>query len=120
MKLLNGNEKLLQEIATQLLYDHFPENIHHDLVKEIGLQLTLKSKYRRDLEFRNKILRAYEFSCAICEFNVRLGHNLIAVDAAHIQWHQAGGPDSKENGIALCALHHKENPFAHSPDIPTE
>lgn len=40
-------------------------------------------------------------------FNVRLGHQLVGVDAAHIQWHQAGGPDTEENGIALCSLHHK-------------
>lgn len=26
---------------------------------------------------------------------------------AHIKWHQVGGPDSEENGIALCSLHHK-------------
>jgi len=29
------------------------------------------------------------------------------VEAAHIKWHQAGGPDSEQNGIALCSLHHK-------------
>jgi len=28
-------------------------------------------------------------------------------DAAHIKWHQAGGPDETVNGLALCALHHK-------------
>lgn len=107
LNLLKGNGRLIQEIADQLLNDHFPETIHQDLVEEVGLQLLLETKRRRDPDFRNKILRAYEFSCAICGFNVRLGHNLIAVDAAHIQWHQAGGPDIEENGVALCSLHHK-------------
>nr|WP_310735507.1 HNH endonuclease [Cohnella herbarum] len=31
---------------------------------------------------------------------------MSSVDTAHIQWLQAGGPDSEENGIALCAMHH--------------
>jgi len=31
----------------------------------------------------------------------------IALEAAHIKWHQAGGPDQEMNGIALCSLHHK-------------
>jgi putative restriction endonuclease len=31
----------------------------------------------------------------------------VALDAAHIKWHQAGGPDVEPNGIALCVLHHK-------------
>jgi putative restriction endonuclease len=30
-----------------------------------------------------------------------------ALDAAHIRWHQAGGPDREDNGLALCVLHHK-------------
>jgi len=55
----------------------------------------------------DRILKAYEYSCAVCGFNVRLGNNLVAVEAAHIKWHQAGGPDKEENGVALCAMHHK-------------
>ena len=31
----------------------------------------------------------------------------IALDAAHIRWHQVGGPDEESNGLALCVLHHK-------------
>jgi putative restriction endonuclease len=38
---------------------------------------------------------------------VRLGHILVGVEAAHIQWHQAGGPDEENNGLALCSMHHK-------------
>jgi putative restriction endonuclease len=42
-----------------------------------------------------------------CGFDVRLGSVSIALDAAHIRWHQAGGPDVEVNGLALCVLHHK-------------
>ncbi|BBI31322.1 phosphorothioated DNA-binding restriction endonuclease [Cohnella abietis] len=107
LSLLKGNGKLIQEVVEQLLNDHFPETMHQDITEELSLQLSWVTNRRRDPNFRNKILKAYEFSCAICGFNVRLGHNLIAVDAAHIQWHQAGGPDIEENGVALCSLHHK-------------
>ena len=38
---------------------------------------------------------------------MRLGDVALGLDAAHIKWHQAGGPDTVENGLALCVLHHK-------------
>lgn len=62
---------------------------------------------RRDPGFRERILRAYEYSCAVCGFNVRQGDVLVGVEAAHIKWHQKGGPSSEQNGIALCTMHHK-------------
>ena len=31
----------------------------------------------------------------------------IAIEAAHIRWHSAEGPDILQNEMALCALHHK-------------
>jgi putative restriction endonuclease len=53
------------------------------------------------------VLTAYEYRCAVCGFDVRLGAVPVALDAAHIRWHQAGGPDEESNGLALCVLHHK-------------
>jgi putative restriction endonuclease len=32
---------------------------------------------------------------------------VVGLEAAHIKWFQAGGPDVEPNGLALCALHHK-------------
>jgi putative restriction endonuclease len=32
----------------------------------------------------------------------------ISLDAAHIRWHQAGGPDDESNGLARCVMHHKK------------
>jgi putative restriction endonuclease len=105
--LLQNNPSLVPVMATKILEEHFPDTIHDDILKEVGLDLSLYKKKPRDPLFREKILRAYEYSCALCGFNVRLGKNLVAVEAAHIQWHQAGGPDNEDNGIALCSLHHK-------------
>ncbi len=116
-ELLHNNPSLVYELGKMVLYSHFPETIHEDIIAAVGLDFNSGvtgfeghdsggTKFR-DPKFREKVLRAYEYSCAVCGFNVRLGNNLVAVEAAHIKWHQAGGPDSEENGIALCAMHHK-------------
>lgn len=117
LELLRNNQSLVGEIANTVLHSHFPPSIHEDILIAVGLDLDseifdfkgskTKDTRSRDPKFREKILRAYENRCAVCGFNVRLGNNLVAVEAAHIKWHQAGGPDSEENGIALCAMHHK-------------
>jgi putative restriction endonuclease len=57
--------------------------------------------------FRARVPTAYEYRCAVCGFDVRLGSVSVALDAAHIRWHQAGGPDEERHGLALCVLHHK-------------
>ena len=31
----------------------------------------------------------------------------FALEAAHMQSFRHGGPDTPENGIAMCSLHHK-------------
>ncbi len=105
--MLSKDRKLIRELASILLEQNFPETIHDDILNEVGLEMDLTGKLRRDPQFRDRILKAYEYKCAVCGFNVRLGNVLIAVDAAHIKWHQAGGPDREENGIALCTMHHK-------------
>ncbi|WP_243355797.1 phosphorothioated DNA-binding restriction endonuclease [Bacillus litorisediminis] len=104
---LKDNPGLVYEIANIVLENHFPETLHDDILRQVGLDLVYQGKRQRDPRFREKILRAYEYSCAVCGFNVRLGNNLVGVEAAHIKWHQAGGPDTEENGIALCSMHHK-------------
>jgi putative restriction endonuclease len=107
LDLLKSNDTLIQELTELLLNEHFPDSMHQDIIEEVGLDFSIHKKRKRDPYFRERILKAYEYSCAVCGFNVRLGNNLVAIDAAHIQWHQAGGPDTEENGIALCSLHHK-------------
>lgn len=107
VQLLSINPSIVQMVAMKILDDHFPDTMHQEILEEVGLDFNIHTKKARDPLFRDKILRAYEYSCAICGFNVRLGQNVVAVEAAHIQWHQAGGPDNEDNGIALCSLHHK-------------
>ena len=52
-------------------------------------------------------LHAYDYSCAVCGFNLRMKTLPVGLEAAHIKWHQYGGPDTENNGLTLCATHHK-------------
>jgi putative restriction endonuclease len=107
---LKADPKLVRRVTVELLDGHFPESMHPDILQAVGLDLdglSLSRGRQRNPEFRDRVLVAYEHQCAVCGFNVRLGHAPIALEAAHIRWHQADGPDLEENGIALCSLHHK-------------
>lgn len=56
----------------------------------------------RDAQFRRKVLTAYGNRCAMCGVQLRL------LDAAHVlPVDQPGSTDDTNNGIALCALHHR-------------
>jgi len=61
----------------------------------------------RDGSFRERVLRAYEYRCCVCGFDLRVGHVPAGLEAAHIHWHHLGGPDVEPNGLTLCAMHHK-------------
>jgi putative restriction endonuclease len=107
---LTQNSHLLSRVATYLLETHFAQSLHEDILQSVGLELTeteVGGKSRRDPEFRQKIMTAYEHRCAVCGLDLRLDGHAVGIEAAHIKWHQAGGPDTENNGLALCALHHK-------------
>jgi putative restriction endonuclease len=60
----------------------------------------------RNPAFARKVRTAYEGSCAICAIAPRLENKLFGLEAAHIRWANAGGPDEVHNGILLCRMHH--------------
>ncbi len=113
--------------ARKLLDAHFPATLHEDLCQlfELDLNWTEKSlptrsRRRRDPAFRSEVLRAYEFRCAVCGFDGRMDQLAVGIEAAHVQWHQAMGPDLVENGLALCSIHHKLfdlGVFSLAPDL---
>jgi putative restriction endonuclease len=105
---LRAAPALAGKIAGLLLERHFPETLHADILQAVGLDLTPQpAGGRRDPAFRKRVLTAYEYRCTVCGFDVRLGNASVALDAAHIRWVQAAGPDVEANGLALCVLHHK-------------
>jgi len=103
---LTGDPSLITDIAFRLLDAHFPASIHQDIGLDLSLRETV-TRSKRDPAFRSRILTAYGDACAVCGFDVRIGNQVMCLDAAHIQWHQAGGPDTEQNGLALCSIHHK-------------
>jgi len=106
---LKNEAGLVEEIAGMILEKNFPSSFHGDILDAVGLSLEFQTvkKGKRDPAFRAKVLRAYEHQCAVCGFDLRLGSSDLALEAAHIMWHQAGGPDVESNGLALCSIHHK-------------
>ena len=113
---LSSDQELLKQIVVRILTDNFPGTLHADILQSAGLNMEssvnsaeqqAESRRTRDPRFRERVLRAYEYRCVVCGFDVRLGNTPVGLEAAHIKWHQAGGPDEECNGLALCSLHHK-------------
>jgi putative restriction endonuclease len=103
------DRSFLDEAIQLLLEDNFPESIHDEIKSAIGLkqQFQLVRKATRDPKFREEVLKAYEYSCAVCGFNLRIKNAIAGIEAAHVKWHAMNGPDTISNGIALCTMHHK-------------
>ena len=119
-RLLRSQPGLVREAADRLLHGHFPESMHDAIRERVGLPRAAAAwtpmvregeaavpQQRRNPDFRDAVLRAYERRCAVCDFDLRIADDLFGLEAAHIQWHAAGGPDSVPNGLALCSFHHK-------------
>ncbi len=108
---LTSRPESISKLAQDILTEHFPETIHEDILLSVGLKPVDSSdaalKAKRDPDFRKKILTVYHYQCAICGFDMRLGNIPVCLEAAHIKWHQAGGPAIEQNGMALCSMHHK-------------
>ncbi|EPJ7334686.1 phosphorothioated DNA-binding restriction endonuclease [Citrobacter amalonaticus] len=100
------SKKLINSLARQILEAHFTESIQEELADELGFELQLLRR-QRDPLFRQQVLRAYNYECAICGYNMRHDNTSVALEAAHIKWKQYGGPCEIPNGLALCAIHHK-------------
>lgn len=111
---LRQSPALVNQVAGLLLAAHFPASLHSDIRAAVGLPEggsevpgTASTSPQRDPNFRRRVLRAYEHRCAVCGLDLRIGSATAAIEAAHIKWFQASGPDVESNGLALCSLHHK-------------
>lgn len=106
-ELLETDPALITKLVNTLL-EFFPSTLRLDVLLAVGLDgdFSLPTS-NRDAKFREEVLRAYSYSCAVCGFDGRLWRNPIGIEAAHIRWIRYGGPNRVSNGIALCSLHHK-------------
>lgn len=114
---LAADPRLVAIAVRSLLEANFPESLHAEIASQLGLDLeslevaaarsraaTLR---RRDPTFRNRVLVAYEYRCAMCGFDGQMDRAAVALDAAHIRWWAFEGPDDLDNALCLCSLHHK-------------
>lgn len=60
----------------------------------------------RDPSFREKVIEAYDGTCAFCGACRKTPDGRFEAHAAHIHPVSDGGPDLVQNGLALCRLHH--------------
>jgi putative restriction endonuclease len=114
---LLGDPALISLIAHALLESNFPESLHQELCVAAGLDLEalevslvrgrVQRLRRRNPMFRDLVLVAYEYRCAMCGYDGRLDTEAVGLDAAHLRWWAFDGPDSVDNGLCLCSFHHK-------------
>ncbi len=125
---------LIFRIASSLVASHFPITLHDEIFEatlgeshgSIDTEITIEDDWvitkqrRRNPYFREKVLAAYGPRCAVCEFAGELHGRPLALEAAHIKWHEAKGPAIVENGLVLCSLHHRlfdKGAFTLSPEL---
>lgn len=104
--LLQQHPALIDTLAQQILAQHFPASLQEIIADEMGFVPDSIDK-SRDPRFRQQVLRAYNYQCAVCGFNLRHDDISVGVEAAHIKWKQFGGPCTVANGLALCSIHHR-------------
>lgn len=102
---LKKHPLVIDQLAEQILSQHFPESVQDNLINRLDFSLTDFNR-QRDPKFRQQVLRAYNYQCAICGFDLRHDSISIGLEAAHVKWKQHGGPCIVNNGLALCSLHH--------------
>jgi putative restriction endonuclease len=104
-RLIAGNVRRIDKLAQQILSEHFPESVQDVIAHRLGFSLA-EINQQRDPKFRQMVLRAYNYQCAVCGYNLRQDSTPVGLEAAHVKWKQSGGPCVINNGIALCSLHH--------------
>jgi len=87
---------LIHACARGLVESQFPETVAADVLTAVGLD-------------RDTVLHAADRSPdpAFCGYDGQVGGATVGVEAAHVRWFSFDGPDSLDNGLALCVLHHK-------------
>ncbi len=113
---LRKDPALLRAAARTLVESHFPPSIAPDVLTAAGLDpddilhtpgAAAAAVRQRDASWRLAVLQAWDRQCAFCGYDGQLLSASVGVEAAHVRWWAFDGPDSLDNGLALCVLHHK-------------
>ncbi len=114
---LRADPGLVVLLARFLLEDNWPPSLHVEIAAAVGLDLDAaevalvrerlaEDRRRRDPQFRERVLMAYEYRCAMCGYDGMMDRAAVGLEAAHVRWWSDGGPDTIENAACLCSLHH--------------
>ena len=100
-----GNVPEEAELLNRVAQD--PAAVAQDVIKRRVAeprQFAVVSTQRalRESDFRRRVLTAYSHRCAMCGLALRLLDGAHILPAAH-----ADSSDETQNGVALCALHHR-------------
>jgi putative restriction endonuclease len=115
---LRERPSLISTAARRLVEAQFPMTVAPDVLTAVGLdpdytlgttaaQPARSMQRRRSSAWVQAILDAWDRQCAFCGYDGQLGGAIVGIEAAHVRWFNLGGPDVADNGLALCALHHK-------------
>lgn len=116
--ILRAKPGLLRQAARRLVESHFPMTVAPDVLTAVGLDPDavmsaselvdeLAERRKRSSSWPQMILAAWDRQCAFCGYDGQLGGAAVGIEAAHVRWFNLGGPDTEDNGMALCSLHHK-------------
>lgn len=114
---LQADPGLVAPLARFLLEDNWPPSLHDEIAASVGLDLDAaevalvrdrfaEDRRRRDPQFRERVLIAYEYRCAMCGYDGLMDRAAVGLEAAHVRWWSDGGPDTVDNAACLCSLHH--------------
>ena len=96
----------IQKIVKKIIEQEKPEKYNPFEKSKKTYKISKEAKLR-ERGFRQAIIEAYEYKCAVCGFKLNSPNNLQwEVEAAHIVPHRLNGKDDIWNGFALCHLHH--------------
>lgn len=84
------------------LFDILGVRSIEDIEESVERTRSYVGRWNRDQTFRQRILERYANRCAICRCEAE-----EILEAAHIQGFALTGNNDVENGICLCANHHK-------------
>lgn len=96
----------VQKVVNKLIEALRPTNYHPIGEKKVSTTVTKEISIRKR-GFRQAVIEAYDFKCAVCGLKINSPKRSIwEVEAAHIVPHSSNGKDDILNGISLCHLHH--------------
>lgn len=121
---LLARPSLVRAAARDLVMSNFPDTIAPDVLEAVGLDPAdvlaagdvravpglagaEPEARRRDPGWRSSVLEAWDRQCAFCGYDGQISGASVGIEAAHVRWFAFGGPDTPDNGLALCSLHHK-------------